>query len=198
MPERNQDFTDDFGCGYRWFDQKGLAPAFAFGHGLSYTAFAYSNLTITPAVAPAGQIVTVSFDITNTGVRAGEEVAQLYLTDVAARVPMPIKQLKGFKRIALEPAQTQTVALTLGSEEFYFFNEITDQFEVEPGTFVVRVGSASDNLPLSGNLQIMPAPLQPDLVIANVKMVPPYPIKGDSVVFLATVKNEGISASPRT
>ena len=196
LPVRDDDFTNDYGCGYRWFDKMKLTPEFAFGFGLSYTTFSYSNLKITPTSAPSGQIIEVSADVTNTGNRQGDEVAQLYLSDTTLPVPMPIKQLKGFKRISLNPGETKTVTFQLTPDELYYFNESSDSYTVGTGTYTVKVGGSSDNLPLSGTFQITPASPQPDLKIVNIRAVPPNPLEGDSVIFLATVLNRGTGPSP--
>jgi beta-glucosidase len=196
LPDWNQDFTDDYGCGYRWYDEMNLQPEFSFGYGLSYTTFSYSNLHVSPASFPAGETVEVNVDVTNTGSRPGEEVVQVYLSDDASSVYMPRKQLKGFKRISLSPAETQTVTFALTPEHMYYFDEATDRFRVEPGSFTVRVGGSSDNLPLSGSFTVSAAPEKPDLIITHVRWVPRYPVEGDSVIFLARVINEGTGPSP--
>ena len=196
LPPLDDDFTNDYGCGYRWFDKKNLKPEFAFGFGLSYTTFSYSNMQITPTSAPAGQIIEVSADITNTGLRTGDEVVQLYLSDTTSSVDMPVKQLKGFKRISLEPGQTKTVAFQISPDELYYFDETADVYKVEPGTYSVMVGGSSDNLPLTGKFQITSSAPKPDLKIVNIRTVPAYPLEGDSVIFLATVLNRGTGASP--
>lgn len=196
LPAWNTDFNDDAGCGYRWFDQQGLTPQFAFGYGLSYTSFDYSNLIVAPAQAPIGQEIEIRVDVTNTGLREGEEVVQLYLTDDEASVPMPSKQLKGFQRVPLAAGETKTITMRLTPDEFYFFNEAADRYEVEPGTFTVQVGGSSDNLPLAAGLVLTAADAKPDLIVTAIKLVPPYPLPGDEVVFLATIKNQGTGASP--
>ncbi len=196
LPARDDDFTNDYGCGYRWFDRMNLKPEFAFGFGLSYTNFSYSNLQITPSSLPAGQIVKVSFDITNTGTRVGDEVTQLYLSFTVQGVEIPKKQLKGFKRITLNPGETKTVSFQLSPDELYYFKESTDSYSVASGTYTVRVGGSSDNLPLTGTFQINPADPKPDLKIANILTVPRYPLEGDSVIFLAAIINRGTGASP--
>ncbi len=196
LPARDDDFTNDYGCGYRWFDKLNYKPEFAFGYGLSYTTFSFGNLQIMPASAPAGQIITVSADVTNTGSRQGDEVAQLYLSFSVSGVDMPVKQLKGFKRISLEPGQTKTVTFQLSPDELYYFNETSDSYAVEPGTYTVKVGGSSDDLPLSGSFRITSSQLMPDLKIANIMTVPRYPLQGDSVIFLATVLNRGTGPSP--
>jgi beta-glucosidase len=151
------DFSGDLGdgFGYRRFDSLGSTPQYAFGHGLSYTTFAYGNLTVAPAAASADTPILVSVAVTNTGARAGAEIVQLYLSvrfaDPVARtlVPMPVKQLRGFQRITLAPGQTQTVTFTLGPEELSFWSVSDNSFRIEPGAYTVRVGGSSDNLPLS-------------------------------------------------
>ena len=197
LPGRDDDYTNDYGCGYRWFDKLNLQPEFAFGFGLSYTTFSFNNLQITPTTAPAGQIITVKVDVTNTGQRIGEEVAQLYLSFSVPGVELPIKQLKGFKRISLNPGQSETVTFQLSPDELYYFNETTDSYTLASGTYSVKVGGSSDNLPLSGTFQITPSDPKPDLKIANILTVPRYPLEGDSVIFLATVINRGTGASPQ-
>jgi beta-glucosidase len=196
LPERDKDFNNDFGCGYRWFDEMRITPQFAFGYGLSYTIFEYNNLSVSPASVPAGQRIEVRAEVRNTGSRAGDEVVQLYLTTDASRVWMPKKQLKGFRRISLESGETQTVTFILTPEELYYFDESSDGYEVETGSYTVRVGGSSDNLPLQGSFTVTPAAKKPDLQIANIRMVPPYPEKDDEVIFLATVINRGTGPSP--
>jgi beta-glucosidase len=191
LPAWNDNLNDDYGCGYRWFDQMDYTPQFYFGFGLSYTTFLYSNLSITPSSVAPGEPVTVSVDVTNLGSRAGDEVVQLYLSDSSSSVPMPVKQLKGFSRITLASGQTSTVTFTLTADELYYFNETTNSYDVESGQFTVRVGGASNFLPLSGSFTVLDNPRKPDLRITNIRMVPPYPVPGQKVIFLATVKNQG-------
>jgi len=147
-------FTNDVvdGFGYRRFDSRGWVPQYPFGYGLSYTTFDYGNLTVTPAVASGDTSILVSVNVTNTGERTGDEVVQLYLS-FDATVAMPVKQLRGFKRIALTPGQTKTVTFTLGPEELSFWSICDDSFRVEAGTYTVRVGGSSGNLPLSGTFE---------------------------------------------
>ena len=197
MPDRmKNNFDANFGGGYRWFDKNNLVPEFAFGYGLSYTTFSYSNLAITPTSAPAGQIIQISVDITNTGTRNGGETAQLYLTDDQSSVAMPVKQLKGFQRVNLNAGETKTVTFQITPSELYYYDETSQSYKVEPGMFTARVGGSSDNLPLSEKFEITSSTPKPDLQIANIRTVPPYPLKGDKVIFLATVINRGTGASP--
>ena len=195
LPPWNDNLDDDYGCGYRWYDKMGYVPQFPFGYGLSYTTFAYSGLTVSPATVAPGEPVTVSMQVTNTGTRQGDEVAQLYLSDVLPAVPMPTKALKGFRRVSLAPGEAQTISFTVTADELYFFNESTNSYDVKAGQVVVRVGGSSDNLPLTGMFTVLSSPRKPDLLITGIRMVPPYPLPGQSVVFLASVKNQGSAAT---
>jgi beta-glucosidase len=122
-------------------------PLYAFGHGLSYTTFEYSNLTLSEDEISADGELTVSIDIENTGDRAGDEVVQLYVRDVESSVVQPMKELLGFQRITLQPGEQQTVTLTLRGEQLAFWDETErHDFVVEPGEFEVMIGSASDNI----------------------------------------------------
>jgi hypothetical protein len=109
---------------------------------------------------------------------------------------MPRKQLKGFRRITLDPGETETVAFVLTPEELYVFNEGTDAYEVEPGDFTVRVGGSSDNLPMEGHFTLTGSEKKSDLQVASVRMIPPVPVQRSPVVFLATVINRGTGPSP--
>jgi beta-glucosidase len=191
LPAWNDDFNDDYGCGYRWYDKMGYVPQFAFGFGLSYTTFSYGNLTISPMSVAPGELVTVHVDVTNTGTRAGDEVAQLYLSNPVSTVPMSVKELKAFKRVTLDPQQTTTVEFTLTADELYYYNETSYAYEVEDGPFTIHVGGSSGNLPLSGSFEVLNGTKKPDLLITNIKIVPPYPLPGQKVIFYATVKNQG-------
>ena len=195
LPIRNDDFTDDYLCGYRWFDEQNYVPQFAFGFGLSYTTFEYSGLVV-PSIMPAGQVVPVSVDVKNTGSKKGDEVVELYLSDDESSVWMPEKQLKGFKRVTLNPGEQKTVTFNLTAEEFYYFDEAENSYKIEPGTFTVKVGGSSDNLPLTASVDITASASEPDLMIANISSFPKYPAEGDSVVFLATILNRGTGISP--
>ena len=126
--------------GYLWAEK---TPLFPFGHGLSYTSFAYRNLQVTPAkIRPDGQ-ATVRVELCNTGARSGDEVVQLYIHDVLTeRVTRPVRELKGFQRITLLPGESRTVEFTLTANELAFLNEQMERV-VEPGLFEVMVGASS-------------------------------------------------------
>jgi beta-glucosidase len=192
------DFTNDYGCGYRYFDKLNITPEYAFGFGLSYTTFSYSNLVVTPTQAPAGDIIQVSVDVTNSGLRSGEEVVQLYLTNNASPIQMPVKELKAFKRIPLEAGETKTVTFQISPNELYYYDEAAQSYTVAPGLYDVQVGPSSDSLPLHGTFELTASDPTPDLQIANIRTVPAYPLKGEKVQFLATIINRGTGATPTT
>ncbi len=121
---------------YRYFTGQ---PLYHFGFGLSYTTFAYSGLSISPEPAQPGSSVTVRVTIENTGQRAGDEVAQLYLTDVEASLPVPLRALQGFQRVRLDPGQKQELTFTLTPEQMGFADE-AGNWITEPGAFRVWVG----------------------------------------------------------
>jgi beta-glucosidase len=121
-----------------------VSPLFAFGHGLSYTTFQYSNLRVSNNSIKKNGTATVSVDVKNTGNRTGAEVVQLYIRDDYSSVTRPVKELKGFKKIWLEPGQTQTVSLPVTPESLAFYNKDM-KWIVEPGDFTIMVGTSSDN-----------------------------------------------------
>ncbi len=121
---------------YRYFTGEPLYP---FGHGLSYTTFRYSNLEIKPTTIQAGETVTVAVEVENNGQRAGDEVVQLYVRDVAASVPVPVRQLQGFERLHLAPGEKKTVAFTLTPGQMSLIDD-SGRRVVEPGEFEAAVG----------------------------------------------------------
>ena len=120
-------------------------PLFPFGHGLSYTTFAYDNLQVSPLKIGVGGHAVVSVEVTNTGGVIGDEVVQLYIRDQISSVTRPVKELKGFERITLEPGETRTVTFTITPEELSFLDAHMARV-VEPGLFDIMVGSSSTRL----------------------------------------------------
>jgi beta-glucosidase len=129
------------------------SPLWEFGFGLSYTDFEYSNLQITPTeTGPYGEII-ISLDVENVGDRKGCEVVQLYISDIIATMSVPVKQLKGFEKISLDPKKKKRVEFKLTHEDFSILNEYL-KWVVEPGTFEVMIGSSSKNIQLKGNFEV--------------------------------------------
>ncbi|MBN1976146.1 MAG: glycoside hydrolase family 3 C-terminal domain-containing protein [Anaerolineae bacterium] len=120
-------------------------PLFPFGHGLSYTTFAYDNLQVSPPRIGVGGQAVVSVDVTNSGEIAGDEVVQLYIRDQVSSVTRPVKELKGFERVALKPGETKTVTFTITPEDLSFLDVHMERI-VEPGLFDIMVGTSSVQL----------------------------------------------------
>jgi len=138
--------------GYRYYDKSTVKPLFPFGYGLSYTSFRYTNLVVLPETASGDHNTTVSFDVTNTGQRKGAEVAELYVGEVQARVPRPVKELKGFARVDLKPGETRKVSLTLDRRSLAYYDPAAKQWMAVPGEFRLFVGGSSTNIRLKGKL----------------------------------------------
>jgi len=128
-------------------------PQFEFGHGLSYTTFKFTNLSIEPEKVKLGDKVRVKVDVQNTGSVAGEEVVQLYVNDVVASVTRPVRELKGFKRISLEPCETRTMEFELSTDTLAFYDKDMKRI-VEPGEFMVGVGPSSNDIPLLSKFEV--------------------------------------------
>ena len=152
--EKHVKYSEGVFLGYRYFDGSAVKPLFAFGFGLSYTTFGYSNLSISPAAGNLDAPLTVSFDVKNTGAREGAEVAELYVGDSHAGVPRPPKELKGFAKVDLQPGETKHVTLTLNRRAFSFYDVKKGDWSAEPGEFAILVGSASDDIRLRGSFTL--------------------------------------------
>ncbi|AEV99183.1 glycosyl hydrolase [Niastella koreensis] len=129
------------------------SPRFAFGHGLSYTTFTYSDLQLSKPAMSAGDSIVVTFKLTNSGKVAGEEVAQLYLRDEIASLVRPVKELKDFKKLMLQPGETQTVRFVIKKDKLSFYNQQL-QWVAEPGDFDLMIGGASNDIKLKGKFEL--------------------------------------------
>jgi len=139
---------------YRYFRGE---PLFPFGYGLSYTTFQLDNLQMDQSKVKAGGQVAIHADVTNTGDRAGDEVVQLYTRHRDAAAPHPIKELKGFKRVTLQPGERKTVSFALYVNQLGVYDE-QGRYIVQPGTIEVMVGRSSQHLPLTGEFEIVGQP----------------------------------------
>ncbi len=151
--EKRVEYSEGVFVGYRHFDRSDVKPRFAFGYGLSYTTFSYSNLSVTPSAGKVNDkdMIAVSFDVTNTGQREGAEVAQLYVGDAHASLPRPVKELKGFARLNLKPGETQRATIQLNRRAFSFFDVSKKDWIAEPGKFSLLIGASSEDIRLQGN-----------------------------------------------
>jgi beta-glucosidase len=146
--EKKVAYSEGVFVGYRHFDKSGIKPLFPFGYGLSYTTFAYNHLTVSPASGDPP--VTVAFDVSNTGTRAGSEVAQVYVGDRHAKVPRPVKELKGFAKLELNPGETRHVQVTLDRRAFSYYDVTNHAWTVAPGDFDIFVARSAAEIELTG------------------------------------------------
>jgi len=147
-------YSEGVFVGYRHYDRSSTKPLFPFGFGLSYTAFDYGNLSVSPQTGNLSEPITVSFDVKNTGQREAAEVAELYVGDSHASVPRPVKELKGFAKVNLEPGETKRVTLKLDRRAFSFYDTAKKDWSAEPGEFSILVGGSSDKVELRGAFRL--------------------------------------------
>ena len=136
-------YKEDIFVGYRWTDKQHIKPLFPFGYGLSYTTFKVSNLRADKKEMTADDQLTITADVKNVGLSAGAEVMQLYIGDTKSSQPRPVKELKGFKKVYLEPGETQQVSFTIDRSALSFYDEKTGDWTTEPGEFVAMVNNSS-------------------------------------------------------
>ena len=143
---RTAEYREGLYVGYRYYDTAGVPVRWAFGHGLSYTTFAYSDLQ--------ADATAVTFTVTNTGSRDGAEVAQVYVSCPEGRVFRPAKELKGFVKVFLKAGESRTVTVPLDDKAFRYWNVKTNQWQVEGGSYTISVGAASDDIRLQATVQL--------------------------------------------
>ena len=148
--------SPDTSIGYKWYDRTGIQPFLAFGHGLSYTTFTYSNIRFSANPAQAGEDVVVTVNIKNAGTRAGVETAQLYLSEKAPKLKRPVKELRGFARVSLAAGANADVSFTLRPREFAYFDDspAVNKFVVQADDYTIQVGTSSKVLPLTATLTL--------------------------------------------
>ena len=143
----DEDYKEGIFVGYRWTDRlKKQKPLFPFGHGLSYTTFTMSKLTADKQKLSGDDKITFTLSVTNTGNRAGAETVQLYIRDVKSSVERPVKELKAFQKVCLQPGETQQVSLTIDKSALSYYDEQQGTWTVEPGQFEALAGPSSAQL----------------------------------------------------
>jgi beta-glucosidase len=140
--------------GYRYYDKRNIEPLFPFGHGLSYTDFAYSNLKLSSTDITENDQLQVTLTVTNTGKVKGKEVIQLYVGDKESTVQRPIQELKAFDKIELEPGESKEVSLTLNNRDFSYYSKVYDRWLAESGEFDILIGSSSRDIRLKESLNL--------------------------------------------
>jgi len=146
----NVHYLDDIYVGYRYYDTYKTEPQFAFGHGLSFTSFEYSNLQVTAN----GKGATINVTIKNTGKRAGAETAQVYVKQEKSLLPRPEKELKGFNKVFLQPGESKNINIVLDENAFSYYNDIENKWVHESGSYDIIVGSSSRLIRLSAKVNL--------------------------------------------
>ena len=142
----DEEYKEGLFVGYRGVDKYKTKPAFAFGHGLSYTTFKLGKAVADKKQLTADGQISFTVSVTNTGSRAGAEVVQLYISDLKSSLPRPLKELKGFQKVALQPGETRNVTITIGCEALSFYDDTKKAWTAEPGEFEALIGTASDRI----------------------------------------------------
>lgn len=139
-------YNEGIFVGYRWADKEKIRPLFAFGHGLSYTTFEYGKAKMNRSTMSGSETLELTVPVTNTGSRRGAEVVQLYIADKKSSLPRPVKELKGFKKVELEPGETKEVSFTITREFLSFFDPERHEWIAEPGVFDAWVAASAADL----------------------------------------------------
>ncbi|MCI7635326.1 MAG: glycoside hydrolase family 3 C-terminal domain-containing protein [Bacteroidales bacterium] len=145
-------YSEGIFVGYRWAQKKDIKPLFAFGHGLSYTTFSYSEAEISRTTMSENGNVTVSVNVTNTGEREGKEIVQLYIGDDECSVERPVMELKAFRKVSIKPGETVRVSFPVNADMLKFYG--TDGWTLEKGSFTAYVGAASDDIRTSAKFNV--------------------------------------------
>lgn len=139
-------YTEGIYVGYRWYESRNVPVLFPFGHGLSYTEFEYGEAKLSASALAVGRTLEVSVPVKNVGKMAGAEVVQLYVSDPECSVDRPVKELKGFGKLYLEPGETGVLKFTLGTDDLAFFDAGKHEWVAEPGVYRVLVGASSADI----------------------------------------------------
>lgn len=142
----DEEYKEGIFVGYRWADREKTKPLFAFGHGESYTSFKIGKAKASAASITTADSLSFTVSVTNTGKVAGSETVQLYIHDCESSLPRPYKELKGFRKVYLQPGETKEVTITIGKDALCFYDDKTASWTAEPGQFEALVGNASDNI----------------------------------------------------
>ena len=142
----DEEYKEGLFVGYRWIDKLSNIPLFPFGYGLSYTTFKLGKATADKQELTVDDKITFTIPVTNTGAVAGAETIQLYISDLKASVERPVKELKAFRKVFLQPGETKQVSLTIDRSALSFYNDQTSQWTAEPGEFKALIGTSSNNI----------------------------------------------------
>ena len=142
----NVTYNEGIFVGYRWADAKGIEALFPFGHGLSYTTFAYGEPKLSKSSLGADGKLTLTVEVTNTGDRTGAETVQLYIGDKESSLPRPQKELKGFRKVRLAPGEKTSVEFTVTPDDLKFYDNTKQAWVAEPGDFTAYVAASAEEV----------------------------------------------------
>ena len=148
LPYWEEYYDEGVFIGYRWYSTQSIPVQYPFGYGLSYTTFELSGASLSKGTVKAGNNVTVNVTVKNTGDKAGAEVVQLYVNDAEASVERPVRELKGFQKVYLQPGEARKLSFTLTPADLSFFDAEAHDWKLEPGDFHILIGNSSENLPI--------------------------------------------------
>jgi beta-glucosidase len=141
--EKRVYYDEGIFVGYRWFDEKDIAPLFPFGFGLGYTTFALADAHL---ISQTGDTLTVNVDVENTGEKTGAEVVQVYSHDIQSSVERPPKELVGFQKVVLAPSERKTIPVLIKSSDLMFYDVDSHDWKLETGEFELQIGNSSRNI----------------------------------------------------
>ena len=144
----DEEYKEGIYVGYRWTDSRKIKPLFAFGHGLSYTTFKVGKATADNQEMTADGRLTITVPVTNTGNRAGSETVQLYISAKGSKIDRPVKELKAFRKVYLQPGETRNVEFTIGADALSYYDEATSAWRTDAGKYEAQIGTASNQLPV--------------------------------------------------
>ena len=150
----DEEYKEDIFVGYRWTDKQKEKPLFAFGHGLSYTTFEIGKALADKKTMTADEKISFTVKVKNTGSRAGAEVVQLYINDIKSSLPRPVKELKTFQKVYLQPGESKDVTLTIDKSALSFYDDRVGEWVAEPGEFKALIGNASDHISTSVSFKL--------------------------------------------
>ena len=171
-------YSEGLFVGYRYYDKKKMDVRYPFGYGLSYTTFEYSNLKVSSGEIKDTDTLTVSVDVTNTGKTAGKEVVQLYVAAPETDIIRPVRELRDFAKVDLQPGETKTVSFTLGKRAFAYWEVKLHDWFVESGVYTIQIGRSSRDIVLceqvkvEGTVAAPQEPLSPDSIFMDVQKNP--------------------------
>jgi beta-glucosidase len=171
------EYRESIYVGYRYYDKAKKEVRFPFGFGLSYTTFEYSKLKLHKSQIKENETLKITFNLKNKGSVAGAEVAQLYVSDIAATIFRPLKELKGFSKVFLQPNEEKTITINLEMRAFAFYNTKVHNWFIESGDFEISVGSSSADIKLRSIVSVKVRSKQ--MSIINYQQAAPIYYKGD-------------------